>query len=85
MKIAEIINVLENYAPPVLQEDYDNAGLITGSAGWHCSGVLCTLDATEQIVEEAKAKNCNLIVAHHPVIFKGLKKITGKKQRQKNQ
>lgn len=78
MKIAEIIQVLENMAPPVLQEDYDNAGLITGNAQWDCSGVLCTLDATEEIIEEAKALNCNLIVAHHPIVFKGLKKITGK-------
>ncbi len=61
-----------------MQEDYDNAGLITGNANWHCNGVLCTLDATEAIVEEAKALNCNLIVAHHPIIFRGLKKITGK-------
>jgi dinuclear metal center YbgI/SA1388 family protein len=78
MKIAEIINVLENIAPPVLQEDYDNAGLITGSPNWNCHGVLCTLDATEAVVEEAKALHCNLIVAHHPVIFRGLKKITGR-------
>ena len=78
MKIAEIINVLENIAPPVLQEDYDNAGLITGNANWNCIGVLCTLDATEAVIEEAKALNCNLVVAHHPIIFRGLKKITGK-------
>ena len=78
MKIAEIISVLENMAPPVLQEHYDNAGLITGNANWDCNGVLCTLDATEAIIEEAKVLNCNLIVAHHPIIFRGLKKITGK-------
>ena len=45
---------------------------------WNCTGVLCTLDATEDVIEEAKALNCNLIVAHHPIIFRGLKKITGK-------
>ncbi|HEY2727876.1 MAG TPA: Nif3-like dinuclear metal center hexameric protein, partial [Parafilimonas sp.] len=78
MKIAEVINVLENLAPPVLQEDYDNAGLITGSAEWNCNGILCTLDAIEDVVEEAKVNNCNLIVAHHPIVFKGLKKITGR-------
>lgn len=78
MKIAEIINHLETTAPPALQEDYDNAGLITGNAAWECSGILCTLDATEAVVEEAKAANCNLIVAHHPIIFRGLKKINGK-------
>jgi dinuclear metal center YbgI/SA1388 family protein len=78
MKIADVINELENLAPPVLQEDYDNAGLITGNSEWNCKGILCTLDATEEIVEEAKANNCNLIVAHHPIVFKGLKKITGR-------
>lgn len=78
MKIAEIIQSLENLAPPSLQENYDNAGLITGNAGWNCTGILCTLDSTEEIIDEALAKNCNLIVAHHPIIFKGLKKINGK-------
>lgn len=78
MNIAEIIEALENLAPPALQESYDNAGLITGDAGWNCTGILCTLDSTEAIVEEAKALGCNLIVAHHPIIFKGLKKINGK-------
>ena len=78
MKIAEVIYALEQIAPPSLQEDYDNAGLITGNANWNCTGILCTLDATEEIIEEAKANNCNLVVAHHPIIFRGLKKITGK-------
>ncbi|MGN6213465.1 Nif3-like dinuclear metal center hexameric protein [Parafilimonas sp.] len=78
MKIAEIIDHLETIAPPALQEDYDNAGLITGNAYWICTGVLCTLDATEAVVEEAKASGCNLIVAHHPIVFRGLKKINGK-------
>ncbi len=78
MKIAEIIHVLEEFAPPFLQEDYDNAGLITGNSFWDCTGILCTLDATEEIIEEAIKLNCNLVVAHHPIIFHGLKKITGK-------
>ncbi len=78
MKIAEIIHSLEQLAPPSLQEDYDNAGLITGNSSWDCTGILCSLDATEEIIEEAKSKNCNLVVAHHPIIFRGLKKITGK-------
>ncbi|MCC7525961.1 MAG: Nif3-like dinuclear metal center hexameric protein [Chitinophagaceae bacterium] len=78
MKINDIINVLENLASPALQETYDNAGLITGDAQRECTGVLCSLDTTEPVVEEAIKKQCNLIVAHHPVIFKGLKKITGK-------
>ena len=78
MKIREIIFELETRAAPVLQEGYDNSGLLTGDASWDCKGILCNLDCTEQIVEEAIKKNCNLIVAHHPIIFGGLKKITGK-------
>ncbi len=78
MKILEIIATIEKFAAPELQEDYDNSGLITGSPGWECSGVICTLDVTEAVVNEAIQSNANLIVAHHPVIFRGLKKITGK-------
>ncbi|MBL0132575.1 MAG: Nif3-like dinuclear metal center hexameric protein [Chitinophagaceae bacterium] len=78
MKIEAIISVLEKIAPPVLQEQYDNAGLLIGSAHWECTGVLCTLDTIESVIDEAIAKKCNLIVAHHPIIFKGLKKINGK-------
>jgi len=75
--INEIIRAIEKFAPTAYQETYDNCGLITGNAEWNCNGVLCTLDATEEIVMEAKQKNCNLIVAHHPIIFGGLKKING--------
>ncbi len=78
MFIKEIIKALENAAPPALQEEYDNAGLITGNASWPCSGILVSLDATEAVVKEAVKKGCNLIVAHHPIVFRGLKKITGK-------
>lgn len=78
MKIAELIAVIEHYAAPELQEDYDNAGLITGMPGWECSGVLCCLDVTPEVIREAKDKNLNLVVAHHPIIFRGLKKINGK-------
>lgn len=78
MKIKDIINVLENRAHPSLQEGYDNAGLITGNLQDECTGALCSLDATEAVVEEAISRKCNLIVAHHPIVFKGLKKITGK-------
>ena len=78
MKISEIVEYLETIAPPAFQEDYDNAGLLTGSAGWNCSGVLATLDATEEVIVEAKQKGCNLVVAHHPIVFRGLKKITGR-------
>jgi dinuclear metal center YbgI/SA1388 family protein len=78
MQIAEVIQFLESIAHPSLQESYDNAGLITGSAGWECSGIICSLDATEEVIKEAIDKKCNLVVAHHPIIFSGLKKITGK-------
>jgi dinuclear metal center YbgI/SA1388 family protein len=78
MKISSIISFLESLAPSSLQEVYDNAGLITGDAGWECSGIICSLDATEEVVLEAIAKKCNLIIAHHPIIFGGLKKINGK-------
>jgi dinuclear metal center YbgI/SA1388 family protein len=78
MKIGEITSFLESVAPLSLQESYDNAGLLTGNSGWNCSGIITTLDATEAVVQEAIAKKCNLIVAHHPIIFGGLRKITGK-------
>ena len=78
MKLADIISHLESIAPPSLQESYDNAGLLTGNLNWECTGVICTLDAIEDVVMEAIAKKCNLIVAHHPIIFTGLKKVTGK-------
>ncbi len=75
MKISAIINFLETVAPPSLQESYDNSGLITGSGSWDCTGILVSLDATEQVVAEAVSKGYNLIVAHHPIVFSGLKKI----------
>jgi dinuclear metal center YbgI/SA1388 family protein len=78
MKIAEIVSLLESIAHPSLQESYDNAGLITGNAGWECSGIICSLDATEEVVREAMEKKCNLVVTHHPIIFSGLKKLNGK-------
>lgn len=78
MTIASIIKCLERIAPLSLQEDYDNAGLLLGDNGMACSGVLVSLDVTEEVIEEAIQKKCNLVVAHHPIIFRGLKKINGK-------
>lgn len=78
MQINEIIAALEQIAPPALQEDYDNAGLITGNQQWNCTGIIVSLDATEDVVKEAIEKKYNLIVAHHPIVFRGLKKINGK-------
>jgi dinuclear metal center YbgI/SA1388 family protein len=78
MKIGDVISFLESLAHPSLQEPYDNAGLLTGDAAWECKGIICSLDAIEEVVNEAIEKKSNLIVAHHPIIFGGLKKINGK-------
>src|ERR1043165_125240 len=78
MKVSDIILFLESLAHPSLQEHYDNAGLIIGDKNWDCNGIICSLDATEEVVNETIARKCNLIVAHHPIIFGGLKKINGK-------
>jgi dinuclear metal center YbgI/SA1388 family protein len=78
IKIAGVVSFLESLAHPSLQEHYDNAGLITGEANWECKGIICSLDATEDVIKEAIEKKCNLVVAHHPIIFGGLKKINGK-------
>jgi dinuclear metal center YbgI/SA1388 family protein len=78
MKIKELLAVIEAFAAPELQEEYDNAGLIIGSPGTECSGVLCSLDVTPPVIQDAINKNCNLIVTHHPIIFRGLKQINGK-------
>ncbi len=77
MIVQNLIQFLETIAPPSLQEDYDNAGLLTGNEETICTGALINLDCTEAIVQEAIDKNCNLIIAHHPIVFKGLKKING--------
>lgn len=78
MKISEVTAFLESWAPPALQESYDNAGLITGHGEMDCTGILCCLDATPAVIMEAVEKKCNLVVAHHPIVFSGLKKINGK-------
>lgn len=78
MKIADVIQVLESRAPLHLQEKYDNAGLITGNKNIDCTGILCALDATEDVIAEAIESGCNLVVSHHPILFFGLKRLTGK-------
>jgi len=78
MKISDVALYLESMAPLSLQENYDNAGLIVGNPNWECKGITLSLDATEEVVKEAIATSCNLIVCHHPIIFRGLKKINGK-------
>ena len=78
MTISSITNILEKIAPLYLQESYDNAGLIVGRKEMSCSGVLIALDATEEVVKEAISTQCNLIVAHHPIVFRGLKQFNEK-------
>jgi len=78
MKIKEITDYLESIAPLDLQESYDNAGLLIGSREMECTGIITSLDVTESVVAEAVQKKCNLIVAHHPIIFRGLKKLNGR-------
>jgi dinuclear metal center YbgI/SA1388 family protein len=77
VKIKEVINHLETIAPLAFQESYDNCGLLVGSYETELTGILISLDVTEEVVEEAIRSKCNMIIAHHPVIFKGLKKLTG--------
>lgn len=75
--IKEVTDYLESMAPRAYQESYDNSGLLVGERHNLVKGVLVTLDCLEEVVEEAIQTNCNLIVAHHPILFKGLKKLTG--------
>lgn len=78
MRIRDVISYLNQLAPPSLQESYDNARLIVGDSSVECEGILTCLDSTEEVIEEAIQKGCNLVVAHHPIVFSGLKSITGK-------
>ena len=76
-KIKDVAAYLESLAPRSYQESYDNTGLLTGDPAAVVNGILVTLDCTESVVAEAVKLKCNLIIAHHPIIFKGLKKLTG--------
>ena len=78
MKIRNIIKVLEQFAPKSLQESYDNSGLLIGHMDDDIDKLLITLDVTEEVLNEAIQKKCKLIISHHPLIFGGLKSITGK-------
>lgn len=81
MKVKEVVAALERFAPLPLQESYDNAGLQIGLTGAdEVSGVLFCLDITEDIVQEAVSRGCNLVIAHHPLLFRGLKRIDGSTQ-----
>ena len=78
LKLAHIIEVLEQWAPPSLQESYDNCGLLTGTPETDFTGAVVCLDATEEVILEAASKGFNLVIAHHPIVFSGLKKLNGK-------
>ena len=77
MKIKEVVSALERFAPLPLQEGFDNAGLQVGLTEAEVSGALLCLDVTEKIVDEAVEKGCNMIISHHPLIFRPLKRILG--------
>ena len=69
MKLNKIIQCLEEWAPPIYQENYDNSGLMVGDKDSQINGCLICLDCTENVIEEAVNKKCNLIISHHPIIF----------------
>ena len=75
VKIKEVLYALEEFAPLPLQEDYDNAGLQVGLTETEVSGALLCLDVTEEVIDEAIMKKCNLIVSHHPLVFRALKRV----------
>jgi len=77
MIIREIISYLESVAPPIYQESYDNAGLIIGDPEMAITSALITLDVTEAVIDEAIEVGCDLIIAHHPIVFKGIKRLNG--------
>jgi dinuclear metal center YbgI/SA1388 family protein len=78
MKVQDVIDHLHDLAPLDYAEDFDNVGLLVGDKNQTVSGILVTLDTLEAVVDEAIEKKCNLIVSFHPIIFNGLKKLTGK-------
>ena len=83
MKLKALLEFFETVAPLHLQETYDNAGLITGHSEMEITGVITCLDSTEAVVQEAIDSDCNVIVAHHPIIFSGLKNLTSSNYIQK--
>jgi dinuclear metal center YbgI/SA1388 family protein len=76
--VGDICSILEDFAPLSLQESYDNAGLILGKTGTEVTGILISLDVTEDVIKEAITLGFNMILTHHPLIFKGIRKINGK-------
>ncbi len=83
MIVKTLTNLIEDFAPLSLQESYDNSGLIVGDPDAEINGVLITIDVTEAVITEAINKKCNLIVSHHPLIFNGIKRLTGQNEVQR--
>lgn len=83
VKVSDIASAIEKFAPKSLQESYDNAGLQVGNPDAAVNAVLLSLDVTEDVLKEAMERECNMIVSHHPLIFKGLKNLTGSSQTQR--
>ena len=77
LKVKDIAKAIEDFAPLSLKEDWDNPGLQVGDRDMEVTGVLLCLDVTEEILQEAMKRDCNMIVSHHPLIFGGLKRLTG--------
>lgn len=78
MRVNDITALIETEAPLHYQESYDNCGMQVGDPNMEVEGVLITIDVTESVIDEATQKGCNLIIAHHPLIFRGQKKICGR-------
>ncbi len=78
MKIKDVTNYLESIAPSSFQESYDNSGLIVGNPNTEITGVIICLDSIEEVIDEAIRNKCNLVIAHHPIVFRGLKRFNGK-------
>lgn len=83
MKVKDITDYIEAKIPLELQEDYDNSGMILGSPEQEIRAVMLCLDITENLLDEAISKNCNMIISHHPLIFKGIKRLTGSDDEQR--
>jgi len=83
MIVKSICELIEKVAPLALQESYDNAGLLVGNSQMEVTSVLVCIDITEEVIEEAIRKDCNLIISHHPLIFSGLKKLVGQNEVQR--
>ncbi len=80
MFIKDIINLMEQLAPTYLKEDFDNVGLLVGNDETKVNKILLSLDVTDEVIDEAISQNCNLIISHHPIIFKSIKNINNKSE-----